>query len=194
LHLPWHNMRFRRSRRELLGVRDSLELGEVLGKLPPDGVWRCRVLYGYSVGKVEILPYRPKRWKRLAMADFHGDYTYKYADRKIFDDILENFPGMDDLILCREGLVTDTTVANIALRKGNVWYTPSSPILRGTTRERLLEKKFLKEDDIPCSAIGSYDELALMNAMIGFRTVRPEGLYAPEQCSGGRFRDGRSHI
>ena len=171
LHLAWHNRRFNRARRELFGARKALDLAAFLGEIPPRGRYRCRMLYTLHIEKVELLPYSPRLPRRFALAEFDGDYRYKYADRRVFEDLRRLYPGVEELILCRKGLLTDTTIANIALRRGMIWYTPRRPLLAGTTRARLLEEGKLIETDIPCDEITGYDELALMNAMIGFASV-----------------------
>ena len=170
-HLEWHNRRFNRSRRELFGAKEELDLADLLKGAPPRGLYRCRVLYGSSVEKIEYLPYRPALPGRFALAEFPGEYRYKYADRSRFARLMERFSGADDLMLCRDGLLTDTSIANIALRRGGIWYTPRVPLLPGTTRARLLARGALVEAEISREEIGTYDELALMNAMIGFAVI-----------------------
>jgi len=172
LHLAWHNRRFNRVRRELFGAREALDLAGFLGEIPLRGRYRCRVLYTLYIEQVELLPYSPRLPRRFALTEFDGDYRYKYADRRVFEDLRRLHPGVEELILCRKGLLTDTTIANIALRRGMIWYTPRRPLLAGTTRARLLEAGQLVESDISCDEITGYDELALMNAMIGFAPIQ----------------------
>ena len=51
----------------------------------------------------------------------------------------------DDILIVKNGLLTDTSIANIALYDGNDWYTPLHPLLKGTKRAELLDKGVLKE-------------------------------------------------
>jgi len=171
LHLEYHNHRFNRSRRELFGATEDLDLADFLMDAPSSGLWRCRVLYTLYIEKVEYLPYTLHLPHRFALAEFEGDYTYKYADRSIFEKLKRAHPEAEELLLCRDGLLTDTTIANIALRRDDLWYTPAQPLLPGTTRERLLEQGRLIPAEIPCDAIGTYDAIAVMNAMIGFQNL-----------------------
>jgi 4-amino-4-deoxychorismate lyase len=191
-HSPWHEERMNRSRRELFGVGEPLLLEEILTAPPATGIWRCRILYRERVERVEYLPYRERNFRRLAVAEFGGEYPYKYAERTPFDTLLHRYPEVDDLILCREGRLTDTTIANLALKIGSRWLTPETPLLPGTTRARLLAEGRIEEAPLSCEALREAEELALMNAMIGFRrlsgveilipaiadgTVRAESLY-----------------
>ena len=171
LHLAYHNRRFNRSRRSLFGATEDLHLADFLTNVPSSGLWRCRVLYTLYIEKVEYLPYTFNHPSRFALAKFEGDYAYKYADRSAFARLKKTHPEAAELLLCRDGHLTDTTIANIALRRGDTWYTPARPLLEGTTRQRLLEEGRLVSAEIPCDALGEFDELALMNAMIGFRRI-----------------------
>ena len=171
LHLEYHNRRFNRSRRELFGAAEDLDLADSLTDIPLSGLWRCRVLYTLYIEKVEYLPYTLHLPHRFALVEFEEDYAYKYADRSALTRLKSAHPEAEELLLCRDGLLTDTTIANIALRRDDIWYTPSQPLLEGSTRQRLMEEGCLVPADIPCDALGTFDELALMNAMIGFRSI-----------------------
>jgi 4-amino-4-deoxychorismate lyase len=170
-HLGWHEERMNRSRRELFGEEEPLSLVEPLKGLPPAGIWRCRILYREEVERVEYLPYRERSLRRFAVAEFGGEYAYKYAERSAFEALSRRYPEADDVILCREGLLTDTTIANIALRIGGRWLTPREPLLAGTTRARLLAEGRIVEASLPREALREAEGLALMNAMIGFREL-----------------------
>ena len=170
LHLHYHHRRFNESRKELFSAWETVDLGQYLS--PPDrGLYRCRVLYDREVRKVEYLPYRPRRVKKLSLVEESIDYSYKYADRRAFEKLLSAHPECDDLLIVREGLLTDTTIANIALLKNGRWITPEEPLLRGTTRERLIDEGFLSVEAIQKEKISDFDGFALMNAMIGFKVI-----------------------
>jgi len=171
LHLRYHNARLNRSRKTLFGASRELDLSDFLMDRPAHGVWRCRVFYTLYIEKVEYLPYVPVRRRRFALAEFGGEYAFKYADRRSLELLLRSRPEADDLILVRDGMLTDTTTANIALRKKGEWLTPRHPLLPGTVRARLLEEGLLREADISCDELRGFEELALMNAMIGFRKI-----------------------
>jgi 4-amino-4-deoxychorismate lyase len=170
-HLFWHEERMNRSRRELFGAEEPLRLERYLTGIPSSGLWRCRVLYRQGIEKVETLPYKGKVFRHFALVEFTGEYAYKYADRRNFERLLAEHPDVDDLILCRNGMLTDTTIANLALKIDGRWLTPAAPLLRGTTRARLLSEGRLEEAPLPCAMLERAEELALMNAMLGFHTV-----------------------
>ena len=66
----------------------------------------------------------------------------------------------------KQGLLTDTSIANIALSDGTHWYTPAHPLLKGTKRAALLEEGILQEKDIRPEDLPSFSTVRLFNAMI----------------------------
>ena len=75
----------------------------------------------------------------------------------------------DDILIIKDLLVTDTSIANIAFEtSGGEWITPKNPLLKGTTRARLLDEGKLKEADIRVHELRSFTKVALLNAMIDF--------------------------
>ena len=171
-NLPYHERRMRRALDRFYPSSDIPALSKVLEDYPSKGLYRCRVIYAESIEKIEYLPYFRQEKKLFAAVEFEGNYEYKYSERKEFEILTQLYPDVDELILCKNGLLTDTTTANIALLKKGKWLTPASPLLEGTTRERLLEEGFLSTADLYIDEIDSFDGFALMNAMIGFIPIK----------------------
>ncbi len=67
--------------------------------------------------------------------------------------------GADDILFYGEGLVFETTIANIFFRKGDQVYTPKSGIYKGLTREKLIDNAGVIEKDIHINEIENYDEI-----------------------------------
>jgi len=166
-NIEWHNRRFNRSRLELFGEKKELYLQEYLKNLPQEGLYRCRLLYGQSISSVEYIPYQARTFSTFKVVPSLIDYQYKYSNRKTLDLLAEK--DYDEIIIEKNGLLTDTSIANIAFFNGDTWVTPKTPLLEGTTRERLLNERFLELKDIKKEDIKKYSHFALMNAMIGFQ-------------------------
>jgi len=62
------------------------------------------------------------------------EYPYKYANRNAFDTLLQSHPDFDEIIIEKDGFITDTTIANLAFYNGTYWLTPEKPLLPGTMR------------------------------------------------------------
>jgi len=97
------------------------------------------------------------------------DYAYKSTDREEIDALYQKREDCDEILIIKDLLVTDTSIANIAFYTAEgIWITPKSPLLKGTTRARLLDEGKLVEADIKANELRSFSKVALLNAMIDF--------------------------
>ena len=64
----------------------------------------------------------------------------------------------------------------MAFYDGNTWVTPSSALLEGTTRKRLLESGKIVLKEIKVEEIKGFQKIALMNAMIDFDIIAQDNL------------------
>ncbi|RUM65637.1 MAG: hypothetical protein DSZ03_02440 [Sulfurimonas sp.] len=167
LHVNYHQARLEYSLKQL-GLRVRHNLLTLLHP-PVKGVYRCRVVYDEQTCTVEYLPYVPKKIKTLKVIEAPIlNYGLKYADRSALDALFQLRGHCDDIAIIQNGFLSDTTIANIALFDGKQWCTPTSPLLHGTTRQRLLDTKKIIEKPIPLSSIERYQKSAVFNAMMGF--------------------------
>ena len=74
--------------------------------------------------------------------------------------------GADDVLMVREGRLTDTSIANVALFDGRQWHTPVRPLLGGVKRRFLLESGTIVERDIRVEDLRRYSRIRLFNALI----------------------------
>jgi len=170
-NLPYHQARLERSHQALYPYAKPIRLQTLLDNPPSKGLFRCRVLYGATVEGVEYLPYQAKEIQRLTIVPSSLEYHHKYANRDALNSLKASQPQADEIIIEKEGYLTDTTISNIAFFDGSHWYTPHQPLLRGTMREQLLDKGFLLPKAIQTSDISHYTHVALINAMLGFKVI-----------------------
>jgi 4-amino-4-deoxychorismate lyase len=163
-NLDWHNRRFNKSQKELFNNSLPIDLKEFISP-PKTGLHRCKIIYDTKVQSVEYFPYERKNFQDFKIIKSQLDYKYKYTNRLEFQKLLKDH---DEIIIEKNGLLTDTSIANIAFFDGKSWLTPAIPLLKGTTRARLIDEGFLKLSDIKKENIKDYSNFALMNAMIGF--------------------------
>ncbi len=171
MHLSYHNDRCNRSRKALFAVENTIDLAKYLQDLPTKGLYRAKVTYGAKSIHTTYTLYRPKKIAQIQLSETDLKYPHKYLDRQALDQALADYSDGDEILFTQQGLLTDTTIANIALRQAGIWYTPTTPLLPGTTRARLLDEGRLILRNIPASEITRYDGLALMNAMLGFYEI-----------------------
>lgn len=171
-HLEYHQKRYE----EVLlahGVDSFLQLEEFI-QAPPNGLYRCKLIYNCTDLKIETLyfPYTKRMITRLKLVyDDRVEYSYKARDRNALDNLFDQRENCDDILIVKNGLLTDTSIANIALYRDKKWWTPKIPLLRGTTRQRLLDTQKIYEAEISVDEVHSFEKMSLMNAMIGFNVL-----------------------
>lgn len=147
---------------------------------PQHGLYRCRILYDTRGISVEYHHYKKREIKRLKLLyDDSIIYDKKYEDREELQRAFMQREECDDVLIVQHSLITDTSVANIALYNGKEWLTPKKPLLYGTTRRRLLLSKKILEADIEAKDINSFEQVALMNAMIDFDIISQDNIRNP---------------
>lgn len=169
--LSYHQQRMDRSVKELSGKRNSISLFEVLKKYnpPKTGVYKCRVIYTSQIDSVEFVSYSVKPVNSLKVVyDQHLEYTHKYQDRNEINALLNQRQFCDDILIIKNGLVTDSSYSNIIFFDGVNWITPHTPLLRGTMRQFLLDAAEIKSAPVRVQDIPSFKTFRLINAMLAF--------------------------
>ena len=169
-HLSYHQKRLTNSL-QCLGSKTHFNLKELI--IPPsNGVYRCKFLYDASNYTIEFHPYTPRQITSLRLVfDDVIHYPLKYTDRNQLEDLFARREGCDDVLIVKDGILRDTTIANIALFIEGQWLTPKLPLLQGTTRERLLDEGFLSPAVLTPNDIHKAQKIAIMNAMVGFMEI-----------------------
>lgn len=158
-----------RTRRLLYPKAAVLRLSSILqeANLPDQGVFKVRIIYAEQLVEVEHAPYTIKPVQSLQLVNGnHIRYAKKLANRVSINDLLARRGACDDILMLQHGFLTDTSYANIALFDGTAWYTPASPMLRGTRRAQLLEQGTIKAAVIREKDLIHFSRLRLMNSMI----------------------------
>jgi len=139
---------------------------------PKEGLYRCRFLYNAEGFSIEFHPYLPKSINTLKLIHADSiDYPFKYSDRTTLNTLYDQREECDDVLIVKNGYLSDTTLANIALYDGTRWLTPDKPLLEGTTRARLIHEGFLFPAPLPLDAVLHAKKVAVFNALMGFVEV-----------------------
>ena len=172
-HLTYHQKRYE-SVLSTMGAKKHKRLLEYLNP-PKRGLYRCRVLYTKDTIEVSYHNYIKRQINALKIVyDDRIEYSLKSAQRDRLTALYQKRESCDDVIIVKNSYITDTSIANIALLSDGVWFTPKNPLLRGTTRERLLTEKKIYEKDILVDDINRYEKIALLNAMIDFDIIQKD--------------------
>ncbi|MDH4091804.1 MAG: aminotransferase class IV [Cyclobacteriaceae bacterium] len=170
-NLFYHAQRMNRSCKELYGHRELFDLEAFLDNIerPLQGLYKCRIVYDHESRQVEFLPYQPTLITSLQLVvENRISYAFKFADRREIDRLHAQRKDCDDVIIVKQGLITDSSYANIAFKKGSRWYTPALPLLKGTMRTNLLERNIIYEQEIGVDEIRTFKSFKLINAMFEF--------------------------
>lgn len=171
-NITLHNERLNKTRFEALRQTSHIDLRNILTNLPEvTGIYKCRVLYRENIEKIEYIPYTQPNINsiKVIVAD-NIEYSHKYANRESINSLKKDI-AEDDIIIIKNGVVTDCSFTNIAFFDGLLWYTPNTPLLKGTKRELLLRNKVIFERQIKAEDIHSYKSVRLFNAMIEWGEV-----------------------
>lgn len=155
------------------------QVGDIMAWLPDvpdrlrDMTVKCRVLYGNGgLESVEFEPYTVRRVCSLRMVeDKDLDYHLKFADRSSLMALRNSSMDADEVIVVKNGFVTDTSYSNLLFRTPDGFLTPAQPLLRGVMLRHLLEQGIASsvalrpEDILPGNRYG-ITEAFLINAML----------------------------
>ncbi len=167
-NLRHHDARFNTTREKLFDVKKIESLKDLITvprDLETDRIYRCRILYQEKIETLEFIPYVEKKIQKIKLLEIptNFDYTYKWADRIFFAKLLRDYADADEVLMIKNGYITDCTIANVAFFDGSNWFTPSTPLLRGTRRAQLLAKKKIFETEIKTNDLSKYKKLILIN-------------------------------
>ena len=167
-NLEYHQNRYE-SVLEALGAKEVQNLENYIN--PPEwGLYRCRLVYDIDNIEVTFHEYKKREIATLKLIfENNIEYSYKSTEREDIDTLFEKREEGDDILIIKDLFVTDTSIANIAFQTSSgEWVTPKNPLLKGTTRARLLDEGKITEADIKVHELRSFSKIALLNAMVDF--------------------------
>ena len=166
-NLEYHQKRYEEVLKTL-GIQDIKNLGEYLNP-PKWGIYRCRLVYDEESIEVTYHKYKKREISSFKLIfENEIEYSLKSTNREKIDSLFSQKDDADEILIVKNLLITDTSIANIAFFRDGVWFTPKNPLLKGTTRMRLISEGKLIESDIKVQELRSFSQVALLNAMIGF--------------------------
>lgn len=168
VNLEFHQSRFESAQKEHFGVSPKINLYKEIN-IPESlrkGLFRCRVSYSTQIDKIEFLQHNYREIRSLKIVeDKEIDYHLKYADRKRLQELFDKRGNCDDIIIVKNGFISDSFAANIVLFDGKNWVTPDTPLLSGTQRAKLLKEKKITEQRIRLEDLWNYKKTGLINAL-----------------------------
>lgn len=169
--LNYHQKRMDSSVKELSGQKNLISLFDSLRKYNPPkiGLYKCRVVYEKKIESVEFIPYQIKPVNSLKVVyDPEITYAHKFTDRNNIGTLFGQRQYCDDILIIKNGFVTDSSYSNIIFYDGVNWITPATPLLKGTMRQFLLDTAEIKAAPLQVKDIPSFKTFRLINAMLAF--------------------------
>lgn len=169
-NLPYHQARMDKSVQDLFSKKNTVSLEKII--VPEHykkGTYKCRVIYSENIENIEFIPYQlPKIQSLKLVFDNAIEYACKFANRMALNILFEKRDTCNEILIVKNGLITDTSMANIILFNGKDWLTPALPLLKGTQRAKLLEEEKIVPANIRPDDIHLFHKSRLINAMMRF--------------------------
>lgn len=169
LNLDYHQRRINHTFREFFPSEKVFQLDEILPGMdfPGEGRFRCTLQYAGQPGDLKIVPYQPRKINKLILKEA-GDleYSFKYADRSELEKLTQGLKPDEEIIIIKNGLVTDASYANLIFFDGTHWLTPATALLPGTKRQKLLDEGKIIESVIRPGDLQKFSKCCLINAML----------------------------
>lgn len=168
-NLEYHEARMQNSAQTLFNSNHGFDLSKLKQEsFPSVGLFKVRVIYDSKIKSVEILPYEIRPVNSLKIVyDKDISYTHKFLNRTNLEHLYSLRETADDILIVKNGMITDSFYANVLFKKGEDWFTPKSYLLDGTMRRSLLDQQVIKEALITHENYLQYKSCKLINSMLG---------------------------
>lgn len=167
----FHTLRFRESFNKFFWKPPNFDLFEAI-KIPKEhqsGKVKLRISFNETGTSYTLEAYETKVIESLRLVHHNSiDYDLKFQDRSELEMLYSQKKECDDILIIRNGWVTDCSYANIVFWDGSDWYTPATYLLNGTKRMNLLKHEAIKELSIGFEDLTTFKGFQLINAMLDF--------------------------
>lgn len=167
-NLEYHQQRMVNTIKNFYSVKNFPNISETLRDIEFDSnkLFKCRILYTSQIDKVDFNEYNKKEIRSIKIiACDYINYDYKFSDRTLLNQLLTE-ARTDEIIIIKNGLVTDSSYSNLVFQKSNHLYTPANPLLKGTKRQQLIDKKIICEKIITEAEVETFEYFYLINSML----------------------------
>jgi 4-amino-4-deoxychorismate lyase len=173
-NLSSHLNRIHRSQRDYLHLNLLLSEAEFLSIIEKaaeqcsfsDSLLKLKFYYNTDPGPVEIIPYERRKIKSLKLVhDNTIEYSFKLSDRSAIDRLIAQKGDADDIIIVKNGFITDSSFGNLVFENDEGFFTPESALLKGTRRQSLLDTLSVTEVSIKTEDLHKYKYIHNINAM-----------------------------
>jgi len=166
--LPYHQARVDRTFAAFYPGQKPLDLLELWQKInfPPEKV-KWRIQYNALEQKAEICAFPERKIEYLQVVkDDTIEYAYKFTERDRLDVLYrEKAEPADEILIIRNGLLTDAYYYNVVVKIGAQLLTPRKPLLAGVMRAYCLGEGLIQPADIRLEDLAEAKGVYLINAL-----------------------------
>lgn len=166
--LSLHEDRCNHARAKLWHITDAINLRKkmTIPKNYQDGLVKCRIVYSQEIEEISFQKYQIRSIKKIKIIQSDTiTYPFKFEERKELDTLYENRMDGEEIMIVKNGMVTDAYYYNFVFQKGKEYFTPQQPLLEGVMRSSLILQKKIIKKDIFVAEIKEFDAIHLINAM-----------------------------
>ena len=109
-----------------------------------EGKVKCRMRYYNDISSISFEKYVRRSINTLKLVSASPNYAFKFSDRSAIEDILKLKNGCDEILIVRNGLITDTSYSNVVFSK-NEFFTPPTQYLTALNGRSCLRMVLLKK-------------------------------------------------
>ncbi|WP_430424193.1 aminotransferase class IV [Maribacter litoralis] len=167
----YHEARFRASYMQQYKTHPTYSLfdGIHLTNLDKALKYKLRIGYKQHGTRFSISEYENSIPTSLQLVnDDTISYAVKRNNRKKLNNLFKQRGHCDDVLIVKNGFITDASYSNILLTDGKHIVTPSTPLLEGTCRARLLDENKVTEKRITEADLQQFESFQLINALNDF--------------------------
>jgi 4-amino-4-deoxychorismate lyase len=172
--LNFHQERVNKAFEIFFPEKKPITLLDILNQtlIPHEGLFKCRIVYDTQAYQPEFMPYIRREINSLKVVEMNLEIKpYKPEDRTDYNEAFAQRGDSDDVLISRNGILTDSSYTNVAFFDGTNWFTPQQPLIFGVNRAELLETGRLIEKDIKVEDLKDFQQITLFNAMIEFGEI-----------------------
>ncbi len=164
-----HNDRLNRTRNHFFDNQLAIDLSDHLS-IPLDLIHstvKCTITYGEKIQHISYSSYQIRAVHSLKMIENNSiDYTFKSSNRELLEAMFLLKGDCDDILIVKNGYLTDSSYANLILLRENRWYSMQNPLLLGTRLQSYLIEKLVTPTLVTPNDLHLFSEARIINAMI----------------------------
>lgn len=150
------------------GIKNKLKLADLISDLrfPAEGKFKLRILYSKKIESIQLIQYFQRDIRSFQLVyDDQISYDFKFEDRSDFENLMSKTDA-DEIIIVKNGLITDTSFSNLIFFDGQKRLTPAQPLLKGTMRSFLIDHQKIEESEIRVDDLEKFKGFKLINSML----------------------------